>query len=297
MRQAVASVWTRMPLVGRLLVIASLALTAAGVVMLYSVASEDARHARDDMDRAMTNHLAILPATVADWIVVGDYSVLKQAMERYVMQEDIVAIVFRSPSGATVIAHDQAGKRGVPDWFLTWFDVADATRGVTVDIGGRQYGTLEVELSAKVAAERAWIRLRRHLAILALAIVLDFLGIWLVLRTALAPLRALHDGALRIKAGELATRLTPDGDPELRAVMTTFNDMAATLEADRALLARDRDYLEVTLSSIGEGVITTDEAGAAAGAPTCRPVACRSRVACASATAAWPSTAAWCSLV
>jgi diguanylate cyclase (GGDEF)-like protein/PAS domain S-box-containing protein len=261
MRHLIDSIWSRMPLVGRLLVIASLALTAAAVVMLYSVASEDARHARADMDRAMTNHLTILSATVADWIVVGDYSVLKQAMERYVMQEDVVAIAFRSPTGATVIAHDPAEQRRVPAWFLTWFDVADATRSVVVDIGGRQYGTLEVELSAKVAAERAWIRLQRHLAILLLAIVLDFLGIWLVLRTALAPLRALHDGTLRIKAGELATRLAPDGDPELRAVMTTFNDMAATLEADRALLARDRDYLEVTLSSIGEGVITTDEAG------------------------------------
>ncbi|MBI4998419.1 MAG: EAL domain-containing protein [Rhodocyclales bacterium] len=261
MLQGVASVWTRMPLVGRLLVIASLALMAAGVVMLYTVAREDASHARRDMERAMANHLTILPATVADWIVVGDYSVLKQAMERYVMQEDVVAIVFQSPAGATVVARDKAGKWGAPEWFVTWFDVADAKRSVAVDVGGRQYGTLEVEMSARVAVERAWLRLRRHLAILALAIFLDFLGIWLVLRTALAPLSALHDGTLRIKAGELATRLTPAGDPELRTVMTTFNDMAATLEADRALLARDRDYLEVTLASIGDGVITTDADG------------------------------------
>lgn len=229
--------------------------------MLYTVAREDASHARRDMDRAMANHLAILPATVADWIVVGDYSVLKQAMERYVVQEDVVLIVFQSPTGATVVARDKAGNWGAPAWFVAWFDVADAKRSVAVDIGGRQYGMLEVEMSAKLAVERAWIRLRRHLAILALAIFLDFLGIWLVLRTALAPLSTLHDGTLRIKAGELATRLTPAGDPELRAVMTTFNDMAATLEADRALLARDRDYLEVTLASIGDGVITTDAGG------------------------------------
>jgi diguanylate cyclase (GGDEF)-like protein/PAS domain S-box-containing protein len=261
MLKAVASVWTRMPLVGRLLVIASVALMGAAAVMIYSVAKEDASHARGDMDRAMTNHLTILPATVADWIVVGDYSVLKQAMDRYVMQEDVVAIEFRSPAGATVVARDKTERRGAPAWFLAWFDVADTRQSVAVDVGGRQYGTLEVELSAKVAADRAWLRLRRYLGIMALAIFLDFLGIWLVLRTALAPLRTLHDGTLKIKAGELATRLTPDGDPELRAVMTTFNDMAATLEADRALLARDRDYLEVTLASIGDGVITTDAGG------------------------------------
>jgi len=258
---ALARLWGRMPLVGRLLVIASLALMFAASIMLYTVAREDADHAKRDLDRAMTSHLAILPATVVDWIVVGDYSVLRQAMDRYVLQEDVVAIVFRSPTGAMVVSQDQVRQWRAPDWFVAWFDVADASDSVAVDIGGRNYGTLEVELSAKVAVGRAWIRLRRHLAILALAIFLDFLGIWLILRTGLAPLRALHDGTLGIKAGKLGTRLVPAGDPELRGVMTTFNEMAATLEADRALLARDRDYLEVTLSSIADGVITTDAEG------------------------------------
>lgn len=261
MKLTVAALWGRMPLVGRLLVIASLALMVAASVMLYTVAREDADQAKRDLDRSMKNHLAILPATVADWIVVGDYSVLKQAMDRYVMQEDIVSITFRSSAGATVASHDEAQPPLVPGWFIAWFDVANVSNSISVNIGGRVYGTLEVELSALVAADRAWIRLRRHLAILALAIFLDFVGIWLILRSGLAPLSALHDGTLRIKSGELGTRLVPAGDPELRGVMTTFNDMAATLEADRALLARDRDYLEVTLASIGDGVITTDAEG------------------------------------
>lgn len=262
MFQVAASMWGRMPLVGRLLLTAWFALTTAALIMLYSVAREDAAYTKGDMDRSMTNHLAILPAMVADWIVVGDYSVLKQAMDRYVMQEDVISIAFRSPAGATVISQDKPQNQVAPGWFITWFDVPGITKSVAVTIGGREYGTLIVELSARVATERAWIRFRRYMAILALALVLDFLGIWLVLRTGLAPLRALHDGTLRLKAGELSTRLLPAGDPELRGVMTTFNDMAETLEADRALLARDRDYLEVTLASIGDGVITTDAEGA-----------------------------------
>jgi diguanylate cyclase (GGDEF)-like protein/PAS domain S-box-containing protein len=250
-----------MPLAIRLLVMASLALLVAALAMLYTVAREDADQAKRDLERSMANHLAILPATVADWIVVGDYSVLKQAMDRYVLQEDIVAITFQSSAGATVASYDQVQPLLVPAWFNDWFNVANTRGSAAVTIGGRSYGSLGVELSARVAAERAWSRLKRHLTILALAIFLDFVGIWLILRSGLAPLGVLHNGTLKIKSGALGTRLVPAGDPQLRGVMTTFNDMAATLEADRALLARDRDYLEVTLASIADGVITTDAEG------------------------------------
>lgn len=261
MRFALVALWQRMSLAVRLLVMASLALLVAALAMLYNVAREDADYAKRDLNRSMVNHLAILPAMVADWIVVGDYSVLRQAMDRYVLQEDIVSIVFRSPGDATVASRDRARAPLAPDWFVSWFDVTNISNSVAVNIGGRNYGTLVVELSARVATERAWVRLQRHLAILALAIFLDFVGIWLILRSGLAPLGVLHDGTLKIKSGELATRIVPAGDPKLRGVMATFNDMVATLEADRKLLARDRDYLEVTLASIADGVIATDAEG------------------------------------
>jgi diguanylate cyclase (GGDEF)-like protein/PAS domain S-box-containing protein len=261
MRSMFKAFWQRMPLAGRLLVTASLALLVAALIMLYTVAREDAEYAKRDLNRAMNNHLSVLPATVVDWIIVGDYSVLKKAMDRYVMQDDIREITFNATGGAMVVSHDRTEPRQVPDWFAGWFDVADVSKSITVNVGGRDYGTLEVEMTAKIAAERAWVRFKRNLEILALAIFLDFVGIWLVVRTGLAPLRALHDVTLRIKSGELSTRLVPVGGPELHGVMTTFNDMAETLESDRARLARDRDYFEVTLASIGDGVITTDADG------------------------------------
>jgi hypothetical protein len=63
MFQVVASLWSRMPLVGRLLVTAWIALTTAALIMLYTLAREDATFTQGDMDRSMTNHLAILPAS------------------------------------------------------------------------------------------------------------------------------------------------------------------------------------------------------------------------------------------
>jgi diguanylate cyclase (GGDEF)-like protein/PAS domain S-box-containing protein len=261
MSRTLAALWDRLPFVGRLLVTATLALTVAASAMLYTVAREEAGQARRDMNLDMSSDLAILPATLGDWIVIGDFSVLKQSTDRFVRQEGVVSITYRAIGGATVVSRDTVTKGTAPEWFARWFDVADSVGTVAVTIGERVYGTIEVGLTAQPAIDRAWGRLARHLSILVFAIVMDFLGIWLVLRHGLKPLSDLHRGAKRLKGGDLSARLVARGSPELRSVVETFNDMAATLESDRALLAREKEYLQVTLRSIGDGVVTTDADG------------------------------------
>ncbi|MFJ9432932.1 sensor histidine kinase [Streptomyces sp. NPDC101490] len=57
-------------------------------------------------------------------------------------------------------------------------------------------------------------------------------------RRVLRPVRRLHDGAERIAAGELGTRLDAKGGDELADLTRTFNTMAATLQSDDAELRR-----------------------------------------------------------
>lgn len=57
-------------------------------------------------------------------------------------------------------------------------------------------------------------------------------------RRVLRPVRRLHDGAERIAAGELGTRLEADGHDELADLTRTFNTMAETLQKDDAELRR-----------------------------------------------------------
>ncbi|WP_335936386.1 sensor histidine kinase [Streptomyces sp. PTD5-9] len=57
-------------------------------------------------------------------------------------------------------------------------------------------------------------------------------------RRVLRPVRRLHDGAERIAAGELGTRLEAEGHDELADLTRTFNGMAATLQRDDAELRR-----------------------------------------------------------
>ncbi|MDH2387407.1 HAMP domain-containing sensor histidine kinase [Streptomyces sp. HNM0663] len=57
-------------------------------------------------------------------------------------------------------------------------------------------------------------------------------------RRVLRPVRRLHDGAERITAGELDTRLDAEGHDELADLTRTFNTMATALQRDDAELRR-----------------------------------------------------------
>jgi signal transduction histidine kinase len=56
------------------------------------------------------------------------------------------------------------------------------------------------------------------------------LGHWSA-RRALQPLRELSQAARSLAGGDLATRIEPDPDPDLAAITTSFNEMAAALQA------------------------------------------------------------------
>ncbi|MEO5368343.1 MAG: ATP-binding protein, partial [Magnetococcus sp. WYHC-3] len=92
-------------------------------------------------------------------------------------------------------------------------------------------------------------------------ILLDFIGIWAVLRTGLRPLRFLDEGSQALGRGELTARLKETGSPELQHVVRAFNVMAENLQK------RDRELREAVLRSqgileaAGEGIVGMDLQG------------------------------------
>lgn len=115
---------------------------------------------------------------------------------------------------------------------------------------------------------------RRSIAIETLLIVLVGIGITVFLVIRLArnmahPVRALRHSVDQIKAGNLSHRVSLGANGELGVLERSINSMAETLEgacAKEKALAEDALYLErlraqVTLESIGDGVITTDADG------------------------------------
>jgi len=253
--------WDRLPLVGRLLVIASLALLIAGALMLYASVKRDAEEAHLDLNNQLLAELHTLPPSLAELLVIGDFASLQQSLSRLVRRPQIARLAYRDESGAVLAGQGDPIPQQAPAWFAGWFGLTDLTASTDAVVGGRTYGTLEVTLTAQGAVNRAWSRLVQHLSILALAILLDFIGIWLVLRTGLRPLGALDEAARALASGDFGARVAGAGSPELRRSIDAFNGMAAAIAEARSALLTEKERLQVTLASIGDGVMTTDAAG------------------------------------
>ncbi len=258
MTTPVARLWARLPFTGRLLFTASIALIIAGGTMLYSSARRDAEEAQADLRAALTAELSTLPASLAEIVVIGDFSTLQQTLERHVTRQEIAHITFHDISGTTIESADRQVALAAPQWFVRWLGVEDRRGTTETLIGGRSYGTLEITLTARPAINRSWQRLKSHLSILALAVLLDFLGIWLVLRSGLRPLRALDASARALAQGEFTSRIAPQGSPELRRSITAFNQMADAIQRAHEVLGQEKEKWRITLNSIGDAVIATD---------------------------------------
>ncbi|CAG0966428.1 hypothetical protein RHDC4_01007, partial [Rhodocyclaceae bacterium] len=141
-----------------------------------------------------------------------------------------------------------------PAWFVSLFDFSDIDGRAPVTVGGRTYGELHVTLTARGLAGRAWMRLKNHMAILLLAVALDFVGIWVVLRTGLGPLRQLEEGSRTLAAGNLDVRLQPEGSRELRGVIDAFNSMAASIRGTQAALQQSEERLQLAIKGANDGI-------------------------------------------
>ncbi len=255
------ALWDRLPFAGRLLAIAGLALLVAATLMLYSVMRNEAREARADLHEQMREELLYLPPSIADVLVIGDFTALQHALDRKVARPQITRIRFSDVTGAKMESADSAEPLLAPAWFVRWLGLHDQTGKVSARIGGRDYGNLEVTLTAHISANRIWRHLTEYLSILLLAFAIDFLGIWLILRIGLRPLQSLNEAARAVALGDMSTRIEPAGSPELRDAISVFNHMAKAIEVAQHSLILEKERLQVTLTSIGDAVLTTDRAG------------------------------------
>ena len=120
-------------------------------------------------------------------------------------------------------------------------DLTDAeTASATVRVAGQPVGTIVVaqEGSGLLTPEEAHLQHsldRLHLAAGAVSVVAALLLAFLLAETLSRPLRRIRAAAQRIGQGELATRVDPVGDPEVRSVALALNRLAETLEHEEEI--------------------------------------------------------------
>jgi PAS domain S-box-containing protein len=227
---SVSNFWDHLPFIGRMLFTASVALLIAGGVMLYSSTEQDAYEAARDLQDEMSAELKILPAFLSELVVAGDYATLQQTLNESVKRGGVERILYRDAAGTTIESLNKREGCSAPGWFVRWLGLSRTSRQTPVTVGGRRYGSIEITLTPARKIDAAWTGLVQHMLVLLLAITLDFIGIWIVLRSGMRPLRALDTGSAAVGGGDFSVRIPPQGSPEFRRAIASFNHMAAYLE-------------------------------------------------------------------
>jgi signal transduction histidine kinase/ActR/RegA family two-component response regulator len=112
------------------------------------------------------------------------------------------------------------------------------------------------------ARSHARSRSRDAVILVAIAGLLALLGTLVVIsslvRTMRGPLEELVQATRHLAQGDLERRVKPSGPRELRELGNAFNVMAGDLRAAQLRLEAERHRLEVTIESLGDGLIVTE---------------------------------------
>ena len=181
---------------------------------------------------------------------------------------DIALLGWRSGAQVLEARNLQPTQAQYPAWFLTWMQIGPHTAHVEVVGSTGRSGELTVQVSPVFAFNSAWSRVQIQLWI-GTGSILTILGLlfWVV-HINRRMLQQLAVATQQFQRGNLTTRMPLTGPLEARTLAHTFNNMAgevqslvASLTHTQAALQIEKERAEVTLSSIGDAVITTDLTG------------------------------------
>ena len=130
--------------------------------------------------------------------------------------------------------------RAPPSWFVRLVHPGTMSVSVPVAIHGRQSALVITSHPNDEIAE-IWDGIVTQLEVGSAVAAILFLITMMVVSRALAPLEALSSAMTRIEAGAYDARVVPGGAPELAAICTKLNHLAATLgEAVETMVAAVR---------------------------------------------------------
>jgi two-component system, NarL family, sensor histidine kinase UhpB len=123
---------------------------------------------------------------------------------------------------------DDSEASSVPAWFVALIHPETTAVNVPISIHGRP-GSLVITSHPDDEMNEIWDGIVTQLAVGSAIAVALFLLTMVVVGRALAPLQSLSEAMVNIEAGFYDTRVAPAGSPELAAICSKLNHLAATL--------------------------------------------------------------------
>ena len=246
--------WQGLSLRGRINLLLALVLTLGLAINVARLVLEAAPRVQAE-DQSVTR----LAREFVETIVVG----LNEAPDPQARLDEIVRDLKRLRH-VSITRHDDGtappeaigdgdDAQSVPAWFVTLVHPEKTTVNVPVSIHGKTTALVITSIPNDEIAE-IWDGILTQLEVGSAVAVVLFLITMLVIGRALAPLQALSQAMTRIEAGSYDVRVAPGGAPELAALCTRLNHLAATLGdaveekrrlAERAVSLQDLERKEI----------------------------------------------------
>jgi two-component system sensor histidine kinase UhpB len=150
-------------------------------------------------------------------------------------------------------ANDDSESHSVPAWFVALVHPEKTAVSVPISIHGKP-GSLVITSHPNDEMAEIWDGIVTQLQVGSAIAIALFLITMMVVNRALAPIQALSEAMTNIEAGGYDTRVKPGGSPELAAICSKLNHLAAALGdavedkrrlAERAVSLQDVERKEI----------------------------------------------------
>ena len=129
---------------------------------------------------------------------------------------------------ATDRANEDREPYSLPAWFVALVHPEKTAVNVPISINGKA-GSLVITSHPNDEMTEIWDGIVTQLQVGSAIAVALFLITMMVVSRALAPIQALSEAMTKLESGGYDTRVRPDGPPELAAICTKLNHLAAAL--------------------------------------------------------------------
>ena len=257
--------WARLNLVTRLSLVVALSIILVAIGAVFHSARHIAAETQDDLTVEYNEQMDTLESVVLSALLMEsktgqglDWERLKVLLVNYKYGLDVTKISFRDTSDEALFSRDFTIILEAPFFFSRWCGLEGiiVTRPIIVE--GLYYGLVSLSMSPNRTINQAWQRYLHMVQILFISLTIILCSIFVVLRRFLRPLQSLAEASKLIAKGDMSPRLQIVGCPELRTVLSNFNQMASSIQATLEALVVSEQRFRVLVEQAPDAILVWD---------------------------------------
>ena len=172
-----------------------------GLLLIASLIRHDVTDVRKALANNLGHELSLLSTALVDPMVVGDYTLIGEMLNLRAKHPDFRRIAWTDTSMHVIEANSKRSITVAPDWFARLADVPDIEGEQTISVGGQQYGTISIRLTAAGEIHPIWSAAVERAMIVAVGIVICLTLTSRVLLRGIRPFSELAFAARRFGRG------------------------------------------------------------------------------------------------